>query len=149
MYEGLRTNLSAFYAKRTQSPKTPKITATPVIRRGYNNIPGFASPKTKPKRTQTNPNEPKATPIFRPKMAPKAKTNPNEPNLVRLRRIRKQKNAPAFDDYRPAQNEPQTSVLFTIRPGGQRLSAGKRELHLRIGPKSHFFSGLGENSPII
>jgi hypothetical protein len=37
--------------------------------------------KSKPK---TNPNEPKANPIFGPPAAPKAKTNPNEPNLVRL-----------------------------------------------------------------
>jgi hypothetical protein len=36
------------------------------------------------KRTQTNPNEPKANPIFRSSGAPKAKTNPNEPKQTQF-----------------------------------------------------------------
>jgi len=69
MYEGLRTNLSANYAKRTQSPKCPKS-------------PQPQSPQriTQIKALQQHP---KTNPIFRSSGAPKGKTNPNEPNLSR------------------------------------------------------------------
>jgi hypothetical protein len=66
------------------------------------NEPNFEKPKNQPnlfshkqlwqnarlettqKRTQTNPNEPKANPIFRPSAAPKAKTNPNKPKQTQF-----------------------------------------------------------------
>jgi hypothetical protein len=47
--------------------------------KAYDKTTLFDPTKNEPKRTQTNPNEPKTNPISGPSGAPKAKTNPNEP----------------------------------------------------------------------
>jgi len=61
-----------FLYKRTQFPKHPKSPQTLSSQRITQNMALRQHPKT-------NPNEPKANPIFRSSGPPKAKTNPNEP----------------------------------------------------------------------
>jgi hypothetical protein len=72
-----------FSCKTNPISKTARINATSFISKGYDNMAGFASPKTNPKRTQTNP---KQTQFFARQGLPKPKrtqTNPNEPNFKR------------------------------------------------------------------
>ena len=74
-----------FLYKRTQSPKCPK-SPQPQSPQRITKIMAL------PHDPKTNPNEPKANPIFRPSGAPKAKTNPNEPKTKPI--PQKPKNQP-------------------------------------------------------
>jgi hypothetical protein len=77
MYEGLRTNLSANYAKQTQSRKCHKSPQTQLPQR----ITQIKALRQAPKANPNKPNQSQSKPNFSPKMAPKAKANPNKPNL--------------------------------------------------------------------
>jgi hypothetical protein len=66
---------------------------TLYLTKTYEKNAKFSPTKTNPKRTQTNPNEPKTNAVFGPSAAPKAKTNPNKPNLSRRSRMRSRSKA--------------------------------------------------------
>jgi len=64
--------IARFLYKRTQFRKQPKSSQPHSPQHVTKKQPLWQDPKT-------NPNEPKANPVFRPSGAPKAKTNPNKP----------------------------------------------------------------------
>jgi hypothetical protein len=92
------TNRPLFVQTNPISEK-PKITATPFSQTTYDNMPTFALPKANPKRTQTNPNEPKANPISQ---EPK-----NHRNFFHGKGLRQS------DPLRPPKNKPKTNPKRT------------------------------------
>jgi hypothetical protein len=108
MYEGLRTNLSANYAKRTQSRKRPKSPQPQSPQ-------GVTAKQRSPAHPKTNPNEPKRTqskPNFSPKNGPQSQNEPKRTQFIAAkldakpeqtqscppRRIQEPKNTMPFDD---------------------------------------------------
>jgi len=83
MYEGLRTNLSANCAKRTQFPKHPKSPQTQSPQRITQKQPLRQDPKTNPNEPKRTQNKPNFSLINAPQSQNEPKRTQNKPNLSR------------------------------------------------------------------
>jgi len=106
MYEGLRMNLSANCAKRTQFPKQPKSTQTLFPQRITKIQPLRRHPKT-------NPNEPKRTqskPNFWLINAPQSQNEPKRTQLVAAKPACH--GEVSYEAGWRSRNEPKTNPIF-------------------------------------